>query len=91
MPSIGIPVIDREAAISSVLASVALMEAGLAHILNAEGEKIQKALQMPCLTFDQMIKLNHSVSEIVADVADLEAALHEKVCAIARLTPKGEF
>ena len=50
----GVPVITpstttREQAITDIIESVALEETALSHILNAEGEKIQKMVAMPDL------------------------------------------
>lgn len=41
----------REQSITDIIQSVALEQTALAHILNAEGKKIQKALE-PCAVFD---------------------------------------
>ena len=51
MPVITCCDIDKCCAASSLLQSIALEEAALAHILNAEGEKFQKALCLPKLEF----------------------------------------
>lgn len=51
MPVITCCDIDKCCAASSLLQSIALEEAALAHILNAEGEKLQKALCLPKLEF----------------------------------------
>ena len=51
MPIITCCDIDKCCATSSLLQSIALEEAVLAHILNAEGEKLQKALCLPKLEF----------------------------------------
>lgn len=48
MPKIECPDIDKCAAATSLLQSIALEEAAIAHILNAEGEKLQKAISMDC-------------------------------------------
>jgi hypothetical protein len=47
-----------------LLASIALEEIALAHILNAEGEKIQKSLQGHP-TIDDMLKVNQSVRNVM--------------------------
>lgn len=51
----GMPVITpstttREQAVTDIIASVALQETALSHILNAEGEKIQKMVSLPDVT-----------------------------------------
>ena len=48
----GMPVITpsattREQAVTDIIESVALQETALSHILNAEGEKIQKMVALP--------------------------------------------
>lgn len=59
----GLPIIQpsgttRPQAITDIVASVALEQTALAHILNAEGEKLQKALA-PCAEF--LITQNHDL------------------------------
>ena len=57
----------RKEAINDILESIALEEAAMAHIMNAEGEKLQKALDchFPAPTcFQQVIELQNSVVEL---------------------------
>lgn len=57
----------RKDVINDVLESIALEEAAMAHIMNAEGEKLQKALgcHFPAPTcFQQVIELQNSVVEL---------------------------
>lgn len=51
MPVIQASNTTRQQSVTDIIASVALEQAALAHILNAEGEKIQKALE-PCASFE---------------------------------------
>ena len=46
MPEIRSSNVTRSQAITDILQSIALEEAALAHILNAEGEKLQCAVSM---------------------------------------------
>ncbi|NLD19003.1 MAG: Cys-Gln thioester bond-forming surface protein [Clostridiales bacterium] len=50
MPVIKASNTTRQQSVTDIIASVALEQTALSHILNAEGEKIQKALE-PCATF----------------------------------------
>jgi hypothetical protein len=84
MKLMGMPVITpgegtREQAITDIISSVALQEAALAHILNAEGEKMQAIIAMPGVTPDQLLDLNRSVSQMVSAVTRLEMTLQSKL------------
>lgn len=83
----GMPVITsgtgtREQAITDLVTSVALEEAALAHILNAEGEKIQKIVA-EATTAEEMIAVNTSVQEMVESITDLELVLQAKLTLFA--------
>lgn len=95
MPSIEIQEIELENAINNIIASIALEEAGLAHILNAEGEKIEKALEMaeedPSITIEQLKELNDSVAALTKAAAALETAMADKLEALVEfLAPPQE-
>lgn len=73
-------------AISDLLESVALMEAALSHILNAEGEKIQAAIgTLPgskgaiAKSTSELIQINESVDNMVSTVTLLEGLLQKKL------------
>ncbi|MEG0721305.1 MAG: hypothetical protein RR446_06120, partial [Lachnospiraceae bacterium] len=59
--------------------SVALEEAALGAIANAEGAKIQKFIQMPGVTPDMLLCLNKSVSDMTDTIALLESILIQKL------------
>ena len=67
-----------EQAINSILTSIALEEAALSHILNAEGEKIQYVLAK-CATVDEVIRTNNSVKALVDSISDLQQTLKSKM------------
>lgn len=82
----GMPVITpstttRTQAITDIIESVALQETALSHILNAEGEKIQKMVAMQDVTPDVLLATNKSVESMVNAVSRLEMILHSKLSA----------
>lgn len=62
-----------------ILHSVALEEAALSHILNAEGEKIQKAVAMKDATIQDLLCINSSVAKTIREVTSLELVLLSKL------------
>lgn len=65
-------------AVTDVIHSVALEQSALSHILNAEGEKIQKAVALQ-LSSEDILKINQSVSEMVNAVSKLDLVLQGKL------------
>lgn len=77
MPIIIPSTTTRIQSISDMIESVALEQTGLSHILNAEGEKIQKVVANG--TIDQILEVNKSVEGVVNAVARLEMLLQSKL------------
>lgn len=73
------PVSPHAQAITDVIESVALEQTALSHILNAEGEKIQKFLSMPNITDVDLINVNNSVQKTIDAIALLELTLQGKL------------
>ena len=69
----------REQAVSDLIESVALEEAGLAHILNAEGEKLQRIIATPGVTADLLLQTNKSVRSMTDAITMLEMILSSKI------------
>ena len=65
-------------AITDLIQSVALEETALSHILNAEGEKIQKMVALPDVTPEVLLATNKSVDSMVNAVSRLEMILQSK-------------
>ena len=79
----GMPVIvpgtsTRCQAITDVVTSVALEQTALSHILNAEGEKIQKIVAAST-TAEEMLAVNKSVMKMVGAITKLEMVLQGKL------------
>ncbi|KFZ42611.1 hypothetical protein CS060_11120 [Anoxybacillus flavithermus] len=76
--------VDRDDALDLLLMSIALEELSLAHILNAEGEKIQFALEalqqgkMKKHAIDNLLKVNRSVNSVLRNVIKEEILLQFK-------------
>ena len=66
-------------AITDLITSVALEQTALSHILNAEGEKIQKVVNADSPTTEEMLSVNTSVESMVESITRLEIVLQEKL------------
>lgn len=80
----GMPIIKpsettRCQAITDIIESVALEQTALSHILNAEGEKLQKAVAFEYIEPSELLRFNKSVEEMVRTVAQLEMILQSKL------------
>lgn len=79
MPKIECPNIDKCCAASSLLQSIALEETAISHILNADGEKIQKVLEMHNCDCKDILEVNKSVQDTVDKLTSLEIVLKTKL------------
>lgn len=81
MPIIAAPQnpISIQQAVTDLIESIALEETALSHILNAEGEKLQRIIAMQDADFCKIIETNESVVNMVGAVGDLELILKEKL------------
>lgn len=80
----GMPVIipgsiTQEAAVGAVIESVAMEESALAHILNAESEKIMAVINHTGITVGELMAVNRSVVETVRAIIRLELILQAKL------------
>ena len=82
MPEIRSSNVSRSQAITDTLQSIALEEAALAHILNAEGEKLQCAVAMECITAEKLIEVNETVRSTMEAAAKFEQALQAKLAVL---------
>ena len=78
MPVITSSTTTREQAITDVMLSVALQQTALSHILNDEGEKLQKIFAMD-VDHETILAANRSVESMVDAAAQLEAILRSKL------------
>lgn len=80
----GMPIItpsqtSRCQAVSDIIQSVALEQAALSHILNAEGEKLQKILKDDRICTETLLKTNKSIQSMVQSITMLEVVLQSKL------------
>lgn len=85
MPKIEGTDIDRCSATAALLQSIALEEAAISHILNAEGEKIQKVLAMHSCDCKDILEVNKSVQDTIDKITELELVLKAKLDLIVPL------
>ena len=81
-------ILNREDAVNSILTSIAMEEAALSHIINAEGEKIQFALASCDADICSIIKVNQSVSSLIDRVIDLQVILKNKMIVVKDFLPQ---
>ena len=79
MPFIKSSSTSRRQAVTDVIESIALEECGIAHILNAEGEKLQRAVTFSDLCVDDIVCINNSLIDVIKNIACLEAELKGKL------------
>ncbi len=68
----------KEQELCDIIESIALTETALSHILNAEGEKLQKILELSDKP-ETILETNKSISATIAKVTHLEYVLFEKL------------
>ncbi len=83
-----LPSIPKNRVIGSLLATVAIEEAALAHLVNAEAEKVQRlAATMPApSTFEQAAEMQKIVLAVMNAVALKELLLGEKIQRVMSIT-----
>ena len=69
---------SRFQAVTDIIESIALEQTALSHILNAEGEKIEKAKDLD-LPLKDLLKINKSVKNMIDAVVRLETILQIKL------------
>lgn len=77
--------INWEEAMSMIVASIAMEELALSHILNAEGEKLQYVLgtlhkeRKCCVSTEQILKVNESVERVLEKIETNQLLLKGKL------------
>ena len=83
-----VPDVGREAAISQIIATIAMEELALSHVINAEGEKIQYVigtLVVPDrglsggITIADLVELDNTVASVLQAAAANQTALTDKL------------
>ncbi|OEH93054.1 hypothetical protein [Bacillus solimangrovi] len=87
-PFNGLPEFDKEDVLLFLLASVGQEELALAHIMNAEGEKIQAAVKEfedKCISLDELLDTNDNVNDLLKTVIKKEMLLQFKIENVIKL------
>jgi hypothetical protein len=73
--------------VCDLIESIALVETALAHVLNAEGEKMQSAIEIAC-SIDDLLKINKSINNTITNVTHLEHILYLKLHSLSNIRTK---
>ena len=84
--------LTREEALTMIIASIAMEELALSHILNAEGEKLQYILgtlpgTSPCTCPQDVLTVNKSVTALVEAVTQNQILLRNKLAQVLEFCP----
>lgn len=79
MPVITPGTITREEAVGDIIESIAMEESAMAHILNAESEKIMAVVNNTAATPEDLMAINKSVKTAIGAITRLEMQLQAKL------------
>jgi hypothetical protein len=84
--------LTREEALTMIIASIAMEELALSHILNAEGEKLQYILgtlpgTKPCAGPQEVLAVNKSIAALLEAVAENQILLKSKLEKVLEVCP----
>lgn len=79
MPVIKPSDITREQSIGDIIESIAMEESSIAHILNAESEKLNLIISQPNVTPQQLMAANKSVKNAIDSIIRMESTLQAKL------------
>lgn len=79
MPVIVPGSITKEIAVGAIIESIAMEEAALSHILNAESEKMMAVISRADATSCDLLAINKSVEETIRAIIQLELMLQAKL------------
>ena len=84
--------LTREEALTMIIASIAMEELALSHIINAEGEKLQYILgtlpgTKPCACPQDVLAVNKSVASLLDVVAQNQMLLKNKLEKVLEVCP----
>ena len=86
-------ILTREEAINAILTSIAMEETALSHIINAEGEKIQYAIQcidcnQCCVAMQMILDVNRSVTSLIEQINDMQLLMKNKMRLAVNFLPQ---
>ena len=84
-------ILSQDQAINAILTSIAMEETALSHIINAESEKIQLAIEHikcnNCCDLQKLLEVNESAASLIEQVNDMQIILKNKLRCVVRLLP----